>query len=40
MKILVLMAGARAGTEFLQSLLDGHKQILQCQAYFTLMTIN
>ncbi len=29
MKILVLMAGARAGAEFLQSLLDGHKQILQ-----------
>lgn len=29
MKILVLMAGARAGAEFFQSLLDGHKQILQ-----------
>ena len=29
MKILVLIAGGRAGTDFFQSLLDGHSQILQ-----------
>ena len=29
MKIIVLMGGPRAGVEFFQSLLDGHKQVLQ-----------
>mgnify|MGYP003307798455 CR=1 FL=1 len=29
MKIIILVAGARAGLEFFQSLLDGHKEVLQ-----------
>ena len=33
MKVIVLIAGARAGLEFFQSLLDGHKEILQLPGY-------
>ena len=29
MKILLLVAGSRSGSEFFQSFLDGHSQILQ-----------
>ena len=29
MKILLLVAGSRSGSDFFQSLLDGHSQILQ-----------
>ena len=29
MKVIVLMAGSRAGLEFFQSLLDSHEEVLQ-----------
>ena len=33
MKILLLAAGGRAGSDFFHSLLDGHSQILQFPGY-------
>ena len=34
MKILLLVAGGRAGSDFFQSLLDNHSQILQFQVCY------
>ena len=33
MKVLLLVAGGRAGADFFHSLLDGHSQILQLPGY-------
>ena len=34
MKLILLTAGGRAGSDFFHSLLDGHSQILQFPGYF------
>ena len=36
MKILLLIAGSRSGSDFFHSLLDGHSQILQFPGYLNI----